>query len=90
MPGTTPEFYMDSNETIQIKGLGSLRANVLQHADGSRTIEALNVPFAQPPIGDLRFRRPRAPLPWNGTRDATQYGPGCMQLNATYPTDEDW
>ena len=27
------------------------------------------VPYAQPPVGELRFRAPREPLPWKGVLD---------------------
>jgi triacylglycerol lipase len=39
----------------------------------------LGMPFAQPPVGDLRFRVPQ-PLnaTWAGTRNATQFGPECI------------
>ena len=39
----------------------------------------LGVPFAEPPLGDLRFRAPE-PLKekWNGTLQATQYYPECV------------
>lgn len=37
------------------------------------------VPFARPPVGDLRWRPPE-PLPrWTGVRDATRFGAACMQ-----------
>ena len=35
------------------------------------------VPFAAPPVGDLRFAPPQPPAPWEGTRDATEDGPIC-------------
>ena len=41
-----------------------------------------NVPFAAPPVGDLRWRAPAPPLPWAGVRDAAQFGPACMQQDA--------
>ncbi|MBT2383737.1 carboxylesterase/lipase family protein [Streptomyces sp. ISL-11] len=37
------------------------------------------VPYAQPPVGPLRFASPRPPLPWSGVRDATAFGPASFQ-----------
>jgi len=37
------------------------------------------IPFAQPPVGNLRWREPQPVLGWKETRDATRYGPACMQ-----------
>jgi para-nitrobenzyl esterase len=34
----------------------------------------LGIPFAEPPIGDLRFAPPVAHRPWDGVFDATRYG----------------
>jgi para-nitrobenzyl esterase len=33
------------------------------------------IPFAAPPVGDLRFRAPRPASSWTGVRDATEFGP---------------
>jgi len=38
----------------------------------------LGVPFARPPIGDLRWRPPQ-PLRWTGERAASAPGPACLQ-----------
>jgi carboxylesterase type B len=43
----------------------------------------LNIPFAKPPVGQMRFKEPIAYGKWNGTLDATSYGPACFQ-NANY------
>ncbi len=38
------------------------------------------VPFAKPPIGDLRWRAPQAPEAWDGTREALEFGSPCIQF----------
>jgi para-nitrobenzyl esterase len=37
------------------------------------------IPYAKPPVGDLRWTSPRRPEPWSGVRDATAPGPRCAQ-----------
>ena len=46
------------------------------------------IPFAQPPVGDLRWREPQPPKDWTGVRNADQFGPRCMQR--TGPTADYW
>ena len=43
------------------------------------SLEFLGVPYAQPPIGPLRFRRPQPPIPWEGVREAVRCGDYCPQ-----------
>jgi len=38
------------------------------------------IPYAAPPVGRLRWRRPQPVKPWKGIRAATAYGHDCMQL----------
>ena len=38
------------------------------------------IPYAQPPVGDLRFRPPLPPSSWVDARDAIDFGPSCLQM----------
>ncbi|CAH1268552.1 CES2 [Branchiostoma lanceolatum] len=38
------------------------------------------IPYAAPPVGDLRWRPPQDPVGWTGVRDATQFGNRCPQV----------
>ncbi len=51
-------------------------------ADGMTVIHA-GIPFAAPPVGDLRWRVPQPVRPWTGTRATTSFAAGCMQARAT-------
>jgi len=37
------------------------------------------IPFAAPPVGDLRWRAPQPAAKWDGVRRADKFGPSCMQ-----------
>ena len=37
------------------------------------------IPYAQPPVGPLRWRAPRTADPWKGVFDATSFGSACPQ-----------
>lgn len=37
------------------------------------------IPFAAPPVGDLRWQAPRPVVPWQGVRDASEFGTRCSQ-----------
>jgi len=37
------------------------------------------IPFAAPPVGDLRWRAPQPAAHWEGVRKAEQFAPVCMQ-----------
>lgn len=56
----------------------------------------LGVPFARPPVGELRFRAPQPLEPWSGVREASAPGPSAPQdrfvprsFRATGPESED-
>jgi para-nitrobenzyl esterase len=46
------------------------------------------IPFAQAPIGELRWREPQPPLPWTGVRDAGESRPPCAQNSSGWNAKE--
>lgn len=44
------------------------------------------IPFAAPPVGELRFRAPQPPEPWNAVREAKEFGPVSLQPVSTSGT----
>src|SRR5690349_13237072 len=54
---------------------GTLEGEGLQN--GVRAFKG--IPFAEPPVGDLRWTAPRPPKNWTEPRAATQFGPRCTQ-----------
>lgn len=37
------------------------------------------IPYAAPPVGNLRWREPQPPADWQGVRDASHFSPACFQ-----------
>jgi len=54
---------------------GQVRGQSLK--DGGAVFQG--IPYAQPPLADLRWRRPAPVKPWTGVRDAVQFGGTCAQ-----------
>lgn len=51
-------------------------------SESGRTISSfLGIPFARPPVGDLRFKAPQKAIPWDGTRLAQLDPPKCPQID---------
>jgi hypothetical protein len=44
------------------------------------------IPYAEPPVGGLRFRPPQPRAPWDGVLDATRFGP--IQPQAPDPVED--
>ena len=74
---------------VVLFGVGSLGAQVqvrteaglvagTNSADG-KVVIFKGIPFAAPPVGELRWKEPQPVAPWKGLRKATEFGARCMQ-----------
>lgn len=57
---------------------GGILEGTIEPDSGVRSFKG--VPFAAPPVGDLRWRPPQPATPWMGVRSAREFGPRAMQL----------
>jgi para-nitrobenzyl esterase len=62
---TSPVVRVDSGE--------------LQGVVNDGVVSYKGIPFAAPPVGDLRWRPPQPAARWTGVRQATEFGADCMQ-----------
>jgi para-nitrobenzyl esterase len=59
---------------------GQIQAGIDPSND--QIIQVNGIPFAAPPVGDLRWRAPEPALAWEGVRDGTVFGAECMQARS--------
>jgi para-nitrobenzyl esterase len=57
----------------------SIANGILQGRSTPGSTAFLGIPFAEPPVGPLRWAPPSPALAWTGTRDATTFGPAPWQ-----------
>ena len=48
----------------------------------------LGIPFAAPPVGDLRWREPQPVARWQGSRRSVSFAPACMQSGVSMPGEQ--
>ncbi len=73
----------DADPWVRHTTAGAVRGQ----AEGE-SLAFLGVPFAQPPVGALRFARPQPPEPWDGVRPATEMAPRCPQADDSFLGEE--
>jgi para-nitrobenzyl esterase len=61
----------------QVKIFNGILESTTPPKDGVRSFKG--IPFAQPPVGDLRWREPQPVKAWTEARSADQFAPRCIQ-----------
>jgi para-nitrobenzyl esterase len=70
-------LHPDSPPIVRISN-GALRG--VRLSASLSQVAFLGVPYAAPPVGELRWKPPQSAKNWDGTRDATVFGPVCPQF----------
>ena len=88
-PATEPDRSSQSDGVLQIE----VAQGILEGFEFATGVSAFRgIPFAAPPVGDLRWKPPQPLAAWQGVRPAKAFGPDCMQFarnTATVAVSED-
>lgn len=78
------------SEVLKIED-GFINGTIMSTRNHDEFHAFMMIPYAEPPLGDLRFRAPIPVNPWSGVHNATQFSPMCMQINllSQAPVSED-
>lgn len=78
MGGFLSHLTPEENVEVVNATCGPVRGNVYKHNDV--IVDGyLGIPYAKPPVGELRFKKPVAAEKWSQPRECFKYGPVCCQ-----------
>ena len=63
---------------------GAVIGKVENLPHGKSVHEYLGIPYAEPPVGKLRFAAPKPIKPWPGVKRTTEFGASCPQPSISY------
>ncbi|CAJ0589179.1 unnamed protein product [Cylicocyclus nassatus] len=69
-------FYGIQAQTLSLQP-GDVQGFEYTTKNGDIAEVFLNIPYAAPPVGELRFEKPSPPIPWKGIRNGTAFGATC-------------
>ncbi|KAI6179542.1 Carboxylic ester hydrolase [Aphelenchoides besseyi] len=64
--------------------IGDVQGKTFDFGNGRVASSYLGIPYAQPPIGDLRFKKPLPAKKWTGVRKCTEFATHCYYRNPTH------
>jgi para-nitrobenzyl esterase len=65
---------------VRAQDIVTVETGKLQGTSVSGITTFRGLPYAAPPVGDLRWEPPQPPSRWSGVRQATEFGHDCMQM----------
>lgn len=72
--GSGTDAFVEPPPEVAIPGLGTVRGT---RGDGFQAF--LGIPYAEPPVGERRWRAPEPHAGWDGVLEATRPPPACAQ-----------
>jgi para-nitrobenzyl esterase len=69
----------EANQSKPAPAVVKIDSGQLQGVESDGVISFKGVPFAAPPVGELRWRPPQPTPKWTGVRQAAEFGRNCMQ-----------
>ncbi len=72
-----PAVLVASSSAPQVK----TRSGTVEGKDDGKVKSFLGIPYAAPPVGDLRWKAPAPAAKWSGVKKATEFGFHCIQGN---------
>jgi len=73
------------NDPVVATQGGALSGTTLKSFLGNSYFAFKGIPYAEPPVGEQRFRLPRPHPGWSGVRTAKTHGPKCVQFEIFKP-----
>ncbi len=67
------------NVCAEVRPIVQVETGLLQGTTENNMQVFKGIPYAAPPVGDLRWRPPQPALAWSGTRDGSQFRESCPQ-----------
>jgi len=78
---TASALYWSSGSQAQTSSkMVKIDAGAIAGSVSGDVLSFKGIPYAAPPIGNLRWRSPQPVQPWSGVYKATEYGNDCMQF----------
>jgi para-nitrobenzyl esterase len=77
----TANFSIDARADVydETRPIVEVSNGKLQGVGEHGTLAFKNIPYAAPPVGELRWRPPQPAQNWQGVRDASRFGQACLQ-----------
>nr|AHG95983.1 acetylcholinesterase [Octopus vulgaris] len=76
------KIYVHAEDPIIQTNKGKIKGSTVL-IQGVEVDVFLGIPFARPPVGNLRFRHPQPARPWSGVKETKKYVSSCVQVKDT-------